>query len=382
MAVNVPPQLLVGAGAAATSKPTGRVSVKLTPVKGVLDGFCRLMVKVETDPAVIVAGEKLLLTPIEAILIEAGAVATFCAPALVVSPPTGMVLVNIVVERFICAVTGTTTVQVFSVGGVALAGMVPPARTMLPLPALAVRVPPQLLTGAGEEPTTRPAGKVSVKPAPVYGLPDGLRRVMVSKVVSPAASVPTAKPLISDIPVMLMLAGAATTFLAPSAVVNAPAGMLLFNVVVERLIAAMTGTTKVQVFSVGGVALAGIVPPLKLMVPAPATAVNVPPQLLTAAGDAATVNPAGRVSLTATPVKGSPLGFCKVIVNRLVLPGAIGDVPKDLIRLTDCTVMLALTSAFVAPCVVVRAPAGMVLDKVAADVLNGEVTRTVIKQVP
>lgn len=291
-------------------------------------------------------------------------------------------MVKVVVELLMAAMTETVTTQVLNVGGVALAGMVPPLKLMVPAPAVAVNVPPQLLVVTDGVAITRPAGRLSVKAAPAYGLPEGFCRVMVNVEVSPTPTVVGENPLVKAIPVIPRLAGAMTTFLAPSLVVSAPIGMVLVTVPVERPIPAKTGTTSVQVLSVGGVALAGMVPPLKLISALPDVAVRVPPQLLTGAGDAAIVRPAGRVSLTATPVKGKPLGFCKVMVSRLVLPGAIGDAPKDLIRLMDCTVKFALTAALVAPCVVVSAFSGMVLVKVPEEVLCGAVTRTVIRQVP
>ena len=63
------------------------------------------------------------------------------------------------------------------------------------------------------------------------------------------------------------------------------------------------------------VALAKVEPPVRLIVPAPALAVRVPPQLFTAPDGVATTKPLGNVSLTATPVNAVLLGLVIVRVR-------------------------------------------------------------------
>ncbi len=72
------------------------------------------------------------------------------------------------------AVTWTVMVQVpGGAGGVTLAGMVPPARVIVCVPALAVRVPPQVLVAFGGFATSKTPGKGSEMPMAVYADPVG-----------------------------------------------------------------------------------------------------------------------------------------------------------------------------------------------------------------
>ena len=128
----------------------------------------RVMVTVEGFPAVMVAGEKDFSTVRAATTFKVSVAAEgFETPWSVVIFPAGIVLVRVPVKALVGAVTGTTTVQVESVGGLVLAGSVPPVSSIRLVPATAVSVPPQLLTGAGEAAITSGAGRLSVKCTPV-----------------------------------------------------------------------------------------------------------------------------------------------------------------------------------------------------------------------
>src|SRR5581483_1460742 len=75
---------------------------------------------------------------------------------------------------------------------------------------------------------------------------------------------------------------------------------------------------------------AATVPPLRDTLPAPATAVKVPPQVLTTPGVGPTAMFAGKVSVKATPLSESPVfGFvivnCKVVTPPTVTVGAPND---------------------------------------------------------
>jgi hypothetical protein len=106
----------------------------------------------------------------------------------------------------------------------------------------------------------------------------------------------------------LAIEGGATTFrvavllvvpVPPSVDVTAPVVLFLVPAVVP-----VTFTEKVQEL------LAAIVPPERLIVPEPATAVMVPlPQVPVRPFGVATIRPAGSVSLKATPVNAVVLGF-------------------------------------------------------------------------
>lgn len=80
-----------------------------------------------------------------------------------------------------------------------------------------------------------------------------------------------------------------------------------------------------------------MVPPLRLITPAPAVAVRVPPQLLVVLEGVAITKPAGRLSVNATPVKGLLDGFCRVIVSVEVAPATIGLGENPLVRPIDVT---------------------------------------------
>ena len=67
--------------------------------------------------------------------------------------------------------------------------------------------------------------------------------------------------------------------------------------------------------------LTATVPPLRLILPLPATAVVVPPQVLLRPFGVATAKPAGKVSVKATPFSATVLAAGLVIVSvRLVVP--------------------------------------------------------------
>jgi hypothetical protein len=78
--------------------------------------------------------------------------------------------------------------------------------------------------------------------------------------------------------------------------------------------------------------LAASVPADKLAEDAPATAVVVPPQVLPSAVGEATTNPAGKLSVNATPVSPKPgFEFCKVNVSVVEPFSGILDAPKTLV---------------------------------------------------
>ena len=77
------------------------------------------------------------------------------------------------------------------------------------------------------------------------------------------------------------------------------------------------------------------------------------------------------------------MGWLKVMVRRLVPPAVMVGGTNALETLTDVTAIGAVVGeAFVAPCVVVRALAGMVFVYDAEEALSGAVTLTVILQFP
>jgi len=113
--------------------------------------------------------------------------------------------------------------------------------------------------------------------------------------------------------------------------------------------------------------LAAIPPPLRLMEVLPAAAVNVPPHVLLALGTVATCRPAGKGSLTATPLKAVPVfGLVMVKVRVEVPPTAVVVGEKALLMLGGATTVsvTVLLLEPVPPSVEVTAP--VVLDLVPA----------------
>src|SRR5260221_167751 len=99
-------------------------------------------------------------------LMMTGGVATLrLAVAVLPVPPLVEVTLPVVLTKFPEAVPVMLTVKV----QVLLAAIVPPVSEMLPEPATAVAVPPQVLVRPLGVATTRPAGRGSVKATPACG---------------------------------------------------------------------------------------------------------------------------------------------------------------------------------------------------------------------
>src|SRR5216684_7167819 len=206
-AVVVPPQVLVSALGVATARPAGRVSVKATPVSGIVLAAGLVMVKVsEVEPFSGMAAAPNALVMV-------GGVATLrFAVAVLPVPPLVEVTLPVVLTKFPEAVAVMLTVRV----QVLLAAIVPPVSEMLPEAATAVAVPPQVLVRPLGVATTRPAGRVSVNATPVSAtaLAAGLVMVKVSEVV-PFRGTATA-------PKALAIDGGATTLTLAEAVPPVP----------------------------------------------------------------------------------------------------------------------------------------------------------------
>ncbi len=184
----------------------------------------------------------------------------------------------------------------------------PPDRLMTLVPAVAVTVPPQVLLTLGVLDTTRVPvveGSVSLKLTPVRSVVVlGLLRVKVSVAVPFSGIVIALNPL-------LMVGGATTVMLAMEVLPVPPS----FEVTVTLLLFT-PAADPVTVTLNAHVPLAVIVAPERAMVLEPLV-VKVPPQ--TVAELLATVSPAGRLSVNATPVSVTVLfGLLMVKVSELV----------------------------------------------------------------
>jgi hypothetical protein len=127
-----------------------------------------------------------------------------------------------------------------------------------------------------------------------------------------------AEPKVKVALLALVINGAWSTVRVSEAVVPVPPLVALTVPVVlllMPLLVAVTFTETAQLL------LTGIDPPLRLIVVAAAGAVNVPPQVLVAPGVLATCIPAGKASLTATPVRVTVLAAGLVMVRvRVEVP--------------------------------------------------------------
>lgn len=182
------------------------------------------------------------------------------------------------------------------------AARVPPDRLMLPDAATAVTVPPQVFVTEGVAATTTPAGRVSVKATPeraveALGLPMEKLRVEFPLTVTLEGLNDLLKDgAVGAVTVRSAKAGPPSP---PSVEVKLPLTLFLTPMVV-----AVTFTEIEQL------AEAARVPPDRLMLPDPATAVTVPLHVFVVPGEAATTRPAGSESVKATPeADAAPFGL-------------------------------------------------------------------------
>jgi hypothetical protein len=217
------------------------------------------------------------------------------AVAVLPVPPFVDVTLPVVLTKFPDAVpvTFTVTVQLL------LAAMVPPVSEMLPEPATAVAVPPQVLVSPLGVATTSPAGKVSVNATPVSAtaLAPGLVMVKVKDVV-PFSGIAAA-------PKALAIDGGATTLIEADAVPPVPPSVdVTFPVVLFCVPAAVPVTFTANVHDV----LCAREAPDRLITFVACVAVIVPPpQLPVRPFGVETTKPAGNVSLKPMPFSVVPV---------------------------------------------------------------------------
>ena len=235
-------------------------------------------------------------------------------------PPSEEVTVEVVL---FCAPLATPVTLAEKVQE-ALAASVAPERAMLLEPATAEIVPPPHvpLRPLGVL-IARPAGKLSVKAIEVSGpVVLGFDTVKVSEV--------EALKLILAAPKDFCSAGGATTVILALAVLPVPAfpDVTATLLLLAPAAAPVTFTTMVQDPETGSVA------PEREMEELPADAVIVPPPQLPVSplGDA-TCNPAGRLSVNATPVSAIAFGagFVSVNVSEVSLFRGTLNAPKALL---------------------------------------------------
>jgi hypothetical protein len=287
--VSVPPQTV--AEALATVNPVGSVSVKATPVNATALAAGLVMVKVSE-----VVAFRAMLLGLKILAIEGGATTLIEAEAVPPVPPSVEVTFPVVLFCVPAAIPVTFTEKLQKL----LAAIVPPLRLITFVPAVAVIVPaPQDPVNPFGVEITRPAGRVSLKATPVIAVVVLLFWMVKLKLVEPFNGMLAA-------PKALMMTGGPVTVIEAFDVLPVPPSV---EVTVTELfftpaVVPCTLTETVQL------ALAASVPAERLMVPEPATAVAVPPQVLFSAFGVATTKPAGKLSVKAIPVRARfVLGF-------------------------------------------------------------------------
>jgi len=284
-AVIVPlPQLPVSPFGVATTKPAGRESLNATPVSP-----SPLLGLVTVKLSDVVAFTGIEATP--NVLLIVGAEATvMLADAVLPVPPFVDVTLPVVFVKLPEAVPVTLTeiVQLLFVA------IVPPLSVIVPEAAIAVTAPPQVFVRPFGVPTTRPAGRLSVKATPVCATPLAAGFVSVNvKVVVPFNTIVLA-------PNALAIVGGATTSIVAVATLPLPPSVEVTLVVVLFCVPAATPVTLTEMVQFE---LAGIDPPLRLIDVLPSAAVAVPTQVDDSPLGVETTSPPGRLSVNPTPVR-------------------------------------------------------------------------------
>ena len=181
-----PPQITLRSAGVAAIKPAGRMSVNPTPVSDVKPGFVIAKTREVLLPRCTDAAPNVLV-------MVGGATAVIVAMAVLPVP----LLVDVTVTELfftpaLVAVTLRETEQL------PMAASVPSKRLTVPLPAVAVAVPPQVeLRPLGVE-TTSPDGRVSVNATPVIGERLGFVIVNMREVAPPTGMDATPNALVID----------------------------------------------------------------------------------------------------------------------------------------------------------------------------------------
>src|SRR6266853_1481650 len=283
--VSVPPQTV--AEALATVRPVGSVSVNATPVSATVFSAGLVMVNVRD-----VVAFSAMVDGLKTLAIDGGATTVSSAVLLVAPvPPSVEVTAPVVLLLSPAVVPVTSTEKVHEEPAAGEAVKVPPDRLMVLLPAVAVIVPlPQEPVTLGVAATTRPAGKLSVNATPLRALAVfGLVMVKLSVLLAFNAMLVGLKAL--------LIVGGATTVMEAFAVVPWT---------VNEIMQLVFGAT---------------LAPLKLTVDEPSAAVAVPLHVLFRLPGVATISPAGKLSVKATPVS---VRFWLLLLSmvkvRLVVP--------------------------------------------------------------
>jgi hypothetical protein len=335
--ITVPPQ--TEAVAFATVRPVGSVSVKATPVSDIAlaDGFVIVKVKDVVPVGAMPVG-------MNTVEIEGGATTLIDAVAVAPVPPSVELIAPVVLTLAPAVVPVTLTEKVQE----PLAAIVPADRLTAPPPAAAVigPVPHEPVSPFGVA-TTKPAGNVSVKATPVATEVALLFCTVKLKLVEPLSGTLAA-------PNDFVRTGAPITDRDAFEVLPVPASV---EVMVTELFLT-PAVVPVMLTETTQVPLAGRVPAERLTAEAPAVAVTVPPQVFESDGVVATTNPAGKLSVNASPVSARLVfGLLMLNVSEVVPPVGTDAAPNALVMDGGvATVRFAVAVLPVPPLVEVIAP--------------------------
>jgi hypothetical protein len=290
-------------------------------------------VGVETGPLSVSATVtvKVALWPIATVpvsglmVVEVARVFTVNEAVLLAAPgPLSVALITPVVLFFTPVVVPVTFTEMLHE---LLDATVPALKLTDPEPATAVAVPQVLLRPLGVA-TTNPVGKLSVKAKLVRPMVLGFEMVIVRLVLAFRG--------IEGAPKALLIVGGLATVTVAEAVLPVPPLVEVTAPVVLFFTPELVPVTFTMTLQEP---LTATVPPLRLILPLPAMAVVVPPQVLLSPLGVLTAKPAGRVSVKATPFSATVLAAGLVMVSaRLVLPFiGIAAAPNALLMLGGIT---------------------------------------------
>jgi len=289
-----------------------------------------------------------MLLGLNTLAIDGGPTTLIEAEAVPPVPPSTEVTLPVVLFCVPAAIPVTFTENVQEL----LAAIVPPLRLITFVPAVAVIVPaPHVPVRPFGVETTRPVGSVSLKATPLSAVVVLLFWMVKLRLVEPFSGMLAA-------PNALIMTGGPVTVIEAFDVLPVPPSV---EVTVTELfftpaVVPCTLTETVQL------ALAARVPAERLMLPEPAVAVAVPPQVLFRALGVATTRPAGRLSVKAIPVRARLVfGFWMVNVSEVVPFNGMLAAPKALaMDGGEATVKLAVAVFPVPPLVEVTLPVVLV----------------------
>ena len=200
----------------------------------------------------------------------------------------------------------STPVTLMAMVQLPLMGIRPFVSETTPVPAMAVAIPPQVLTNPLGFATFKPEGKLSVTATPDSAVVALGLLIVIASVVTPFRGI-TLTPN-----VLLMVGGRATTTVAVAGLTLVGAS---FVVSVELVFTLMPGLVPITLIEYRQLAFAGMVP--EVIVSKPGVKFPARPQglLRVLTKD----RPTGSVSENATPVSGVALGLASVNV-RVVVP--------------------------------------------------------------